>query len=147
MDTLDSLLTGIIIGVGISIGSIVVMIMAVQIIDRHSKHAASKILTNSTLRNCIVVSQELKEVLQYLEDKIKKLRTELWSEDFVLPYLTASTEYFPDGKNCLIRIDGKEVLYGEITHAFSDTKKADFIIWRIRRFVKEVEIGGKENAE
>ena len=86
-------------------------------------------------------------VTEILTKKLKELRYELWGQDYVLPSISIATAKFPSGKNCAIRIEGQEIFNGEIVPQYSDEKKADFIVWKIRKYFEKKEKTEEKAAE
>lgn len=153
MDTIRIILTWGGVGVAIGIGIVAVIAVAVKLSEFYAKLFPKKDLPkvdflesqlNTMGRDYVVFSYEMKMVTKLLVEKLKDLRFDLWSLDYILPTISIATANFPAGKNCSIRIEGKEIFNGEIVPQYSDEKKADFIVWKIRKYfeAKEKE-GGK----
>lgn len=146
MNTFSIILTWGGVGVAIGIGIVAVIAVAVKLCEIYDKLFPKKkgpevSLLESQLntmgRDYVVFSYELKMLTNLLLEKLKDLRFDLWSLDYVLPSISIATANFPVGKNCAIRIEGKEIFNGEIVPQYSDEKKADFIAWKIRKYFEE----------
>ncbi len=151
MDTIRIILTWGGVGVAIGIGIVAVVAVAVKLSEFYAKLFPKKDLPkvdflesqlNTMGRDYVVFSYEMKMVTKLLVEKLKDLRFDLWSLDYILPSISIATANFPAGKNCAIRIEGKEVFNGEIVPQYSDEKKADFIAWKIRKYFEAKEKDG-----
>ena len=143
MNTINIILIWGGVGVAIGIGIVAVVIVAVKLSELYEKLFPKKQLPkvdflesqlNTMGRDYVVFSYEMKMVTKLLVGKLKALRFDLWSQDYILPSISIATANFPVGKNCTIRIEGKEIFNGEIVPQYSDEKKADFIVWKIRKY-------------
>lgn len=157
MDTIRIILTWGGVGVAIGIGIVAVLAVAVKLCSFYDKLFPKKNLPaydflekelNSLGRDYIVFSYDLKLISSLIKEKLGKLRKELWAKDFVLPNVTICTANFPAGKNCIIRLEGKEIFNGEIEQTLSNEAKADFIIKQLSIFFSSKmigKIGGKKS--
>lgn len=151
MNTLLIIITWGGVGAAIGLGIAVVIVVAVKLSEIYAKLFPKKDLPkvdflesqlNTMGRDYVVFSYEMKMVTKLLVEKLKDLRFDLWSLDYILPSISIATANFPAGKNCAIRIEGKEVFNGEIVPQYSDEKKADFIAWKIRKYFEAKEKDG-----
>jgi hypothetical protein len=158
MDTIRIILTWGGVGVAIGIGIVAVIAVAVKLCSFYDKLFPKKNLPaydflenelNSMGRDYIVFSYDLKLVSSLIKEKISKLRNELWAKDFVLPNVSICTANFPVDKNCIIRLEGKELFNGEIEPTLSNEDKADFIIKQLNIYFASKMIGrmGGKNHE
>lgn len=159
MDILRIFLTWCGVGAAVGIGIVAVVIVAVKLCELYEKLFPQKkqpalssleLALNNMERDYIVFSYELKIVSPLLKAKLKKLRADLWAKDFVLPNVSMCTANFPDEKNCIIRLEGKDIFNGEIESALSDEQKADFIIKQINIYFSSKmisTIGDKKNEQ
>lgn len=151
MNTLLITLTWVGVGAAIGVGIVAVIVVAVKLSEFYAKLFPKKDLPkvdflesqlNTMGRDYVVFSYEMKMVTKLLVEKLKDLRFDLWSLDYILPAISIATANFPAGKNCAIRIEGKEIFNGEIAAQYSDEKKADFIAWKIRKYFEAKEKDG-----
>ena len=157
MDTIRIILTWGGVGVAIGIGIVAVLAVAVKLCSFYDKLFPKKNLPaydflekelNSLGRDYIVFSYDLKLISGLIKEKMEKLRKELWEKDLVLPNVSICTAKFPAGKNCIIRLEGKELFNGEIEQTLSDEDKADFIIKQINIYFASkmiCKMGGKKS--
>ena len=150
MDTIRIILTWSGVGVATGIGIVAVIAVAVKLCSLYDKLFPKKNLPaydflenelNSMGRDYIVFSYDLKLVSSLIKEKISKLRKELWAKDFVLPNVSICTANFPIDKNCIIRLEGKELFNGEIEPTLSNEDKADFIIKQLNIYFASKMIG------
>ena len=151
MNTLLIILTWFGVGAAIGLGIAAVVIVAIKLSELYEKFFPKKTQPpvgvletsfNTMGRDYVVFSYEMKMVTNLLTEKLKDLRFDLWGKDFILPTISIATAKFPVGKNCAIRIEGKEIFNGEIAVQYSDEKKADFIAWKIRKYFEAKEKDG-----
>ena len=150
MDTIRIIITWGGVGVAVGLGIVAVIAVAVKLCELYDKLFPKKKQPaydfieqelNSMGRDYIVFSYDFKLISSLLTEKIGKLRKELWAKDFVLPNVSICTANFPAGKNCIIRLEGKEIFNGEIEQTLSDEDKADFIIKQINIYFASKMIG------
>ena len=150
MDTIRIILTWGGVGVAVGLGIVAVIAVAVKLCSLYDKLFPKKNLPaydflekelNSMGRDYIVFSYDLKLISSLIKEKISMLRKELWAKDYVLPNVSICTANFPVGKNCIIRLEGKEIFNGEIKQTLSDEDKADFIIKQINIYFASKMIG------
>ena len=157
MDTIRIILTWGGVGVAVGLGIVAVIAVAVKLCSLYDKLFPKKNLPacdflekelNSIGRDYILFSYDLKLISGLIKEKMEKLRKELWEKDFVLPNVSICTAKFPAGKNCIIRLEGKELFNGEIEQTLSDKDKADFIIKQINIYFASkmiCKMGGKKS--
>ena len=125
MNTVRIFLTWGGVGVAVGLGIVAVIAVAVKLCSLYDKLFPKKNLPaydflekelNSLGRDYIVFSYDLKLISGLIKEKMEKLRKELWEKDLVLPNVSICTAKFPAGKNCIIRLEGKELFNGEIEH-------------------------------
>ncbi len=158
MDTIRIILTWGGVGVAVGLGIVAVIAVAVKLCSLYDKLFPKKNLPaydflekelNSLGRDYIVFSYDLKLISNLIKEKFVKLRKELWAKDLVLPNVSICTANFPVGKNCIIRLEGKEIFNGEIEPTLSNEEKAEFIIKQINIYFasKMIGIAGGKNHE
>jgi len=158
MDTIRIIFTWCGVGVAIGIGIVAVVFVAVKLCEFYDKLFPKKKQPaydfleqelNKLGRDYIVFSYDLKLISSLIKEKIKKLRNDLWAKDLVLPNVSICTANFPAGKNCIIRLEGKEIFNGEIEQTLSNEDKADCIIKQINIYFasKMIETIGEKKHE
>lgn len=143
MNTLQIILTWTGIGIVTGVGFVAVVIAAIKLGELFDKLFPKKAQPEADFleekmckmgRDYIVFSYDMRLVANALGERLRKLRSELWAKDYVLPLIHIATANFPADKNCVIRLEGKEIYNGEINPKFSDDKKVDNIISAIRHY-------------
>ena len=143
MNTLQIILTWTGIGIVTGVGFVAVVIAAVKLGELFEKLFPKRAQPEADFleekmckmgRDYIVFSYDMRLVSDALGEKLKNLRKELWAKDYVLPVISIATANFPAGKNCVIRIEGKEIFNGEINPKDTDDTKVDSIISTIRLY-------------
>ena len=143
MDTLRIILTWSGVGVAIGLGIVAVIFTAIKLSELYYKlfpqkkqpelESLEKDLKDLG-RDYLVFSYDMKIITPLLKERLEKFRSKLWAQDFVLPNVSIGTASFPNGKNCVISIEGKELFNGEIEQTLSNESKVDFIIKQIEIF-------------
>ena len=143
MNTIQIILTWFGVGVAVGLGIVAVVFVAIKLSELYyklfPKNKQPEVETlekelNAMGRDYIVLSYDMKVLIEPLKERLKQFRSKLWSRDYVLPNVSIGTAKFPKGKHCMIRLEGKELFNGDVEQTLPNEAKVDFILKQIEIF-------------